>query len=318
MRRSFILFLIVSSLSLASCSNDKKKAANNTNNQNVMLGYAEILEACLIRDACDVMPVGYISQCVTAHYEQAALENQQAIWNEIYRCVLAAEGSCTSVKKCFGNGELPVTCDPTTNKGRCEGDIRFWCDSFNREMYAMDCRESGMTCVIGQDGNPQCSLNTCTEGEYEPLCDGDKQRVCANGYINTTDCTVLGLPCALMQTSETEFQPFCMGSGGQCDPAEYEGTCSGTIQTDCSGLGVVQSVDCAQLPGNKTCVMTVNGPSCNAAGTECDLGEEGCLDDFTARVCLDGTYFLVNCTELGFSRCTGRGAASDIGAHCTR
>jgi hypothetical protein len=184
-------------------------------------------------------------------------------------------------------------------------------------MYAMNCRDSGMTCVVGDDGYPQCSLNSCVESEYEPMCDGDRQRICVSGYINTTDCTVMGLPCALIQIEEDVFQPYCVGDGGQCDPAEYEGTCEGHIQTTCSGIGLVQSVDCSQLPGEKTCVMTVNGPSCNAAGTECDLGEEGCLDDFTARVCLDGTWFFVNCTELGFTRCTGIGAQS-VGAHCTR
>ncbi len=316
--KRFILSSLVIAAFLAGACSDPKKKTENTNNQNQWLDPVQILDACLIRDACDVMPVGYISQCVTAHYDQAALENQQGIWNEVYKCVLAAGGNCTTVRECFGNGALPATCDPGTQKGRCEGDVRYWCDSFDREMYALNCRDSGMTCVVGNDGTPQCTLNACDVATYDPICDGDKQRLCDNGYINTLDCNVLGLPCALLQTDEDVWQPFCIGDGGQCDPAEYEGTCNGTIKTDCSSLGVVQQIDCAQLPGDKTCEMTVTGPACNPAGTECELGEEGCVDDFNARVCLDGTWLSVDCRTLGFTRCTGRGAARDIGAHCTR
>lgn len=311
-------FLFAAIFLLSACSDSgKKKSANNTNN-NQLLGYGEILNACLVRDACDVMPVGYISDCVKAHYNQAALENQQAIWNQIYRCVLAAGGNCTEVKKCFGNGSLPSTCDPQTEKGRCEGDVRYWCDSFTRQMYAMNCREAGMTCVVSTEGYPQCSLGSCTDDTYNAMCDGDIQRVCANGYINTIDCTALALPCIMLQVDESVFRPYCMQDGPQCKPDEYEGVCEGSIQVDCNRMGVVQHVDCSQLPGEKTCVMTVNGPSCNAAGTECSEGEEGCLDDYTARVCLDGTVYTVNCQDLGFTRCTGRGASHDIGAHCTR
>jgi hypothetical protein len=316
MKNSIILIALLSVLPGA-CSDPKKKTENN-NNQDQWLDHTQILQACLIRDACDVMPVGYISPCVTAHYDQVALENQQGIWNEVYKCVLASGGSCTTVKECFGNGALPATCDPSTQPGRCEGDVRYWCDSFNREMYAMNCRDAGMTCVVGDDGTPQCTLNSCDTATYSPICDGDRQRLCDNGYINTVDCTVLGLPCTRLQTDEDVWQTFCMDDGGQCDPTEYEGTCEGNIKNDCSGLGVVQRIDCSQLPGDKTCEMTVNGPACNAAGTECGLGEEGCLDDFTARVCLDGTWQMVDCRTLGFTRCTGRGAARDIGAHCTR
>lgn len=314
-----LLLILITLLSVlpGACSDPKKKTANN-NNQDQWLDHTEILQACLIRDACDVMPVGYISQCVTAHYDQVALENQQGIWNEVYKCVLASGGSCTTVKQCFGNGALPVACDPSSQPGRCEGDVRYWCDSFTRQMYAINCRDAGMTCVMGDNGTPQCTLNSCNPATYSPICDGDRQRLCDNGYINTVDCTVLGLPCTRLQTDEDVWQTFCLDDGGQCDPAEYEGTCEGHIRNDCSSLGVVQRIDCSQLPGDKTCEMTVNGPACNAAGTECDLGEEGCLDDFTARVCLDGSWHTIDCRTLGFTRCTGRGAARDIGAHCTR
>jgi hypothetical protein len=319
-----LLVLIISTCLLSSCD-DSSSSSNNTNNDNnnnnnnfLSLTPDLIVEACLMRDACGVMNGGYIGPCVTAHYGSVEQQHTQPIWNELYRCVLQTEGVCSEIEKCFGNGAPPVSCEPSTEKGYCDGSVRYFCDNFDKTMYAMDCGPAGYDCVVGDDGNTACTESACSNETFEIDCVGSLLRVCDNGFINTSDCAVLGLECS-RQEIEDGFQLFCLGDGGQCDPEEYTPTCDGNIKKTCDG-GMEVSIDCTELPGDKKCEPPINVDAvshCVPAGDECIEGDEYCLDSFVARICIDGTYYDKDCTTLGFTRCTGIGVNHDIGAHCT-
>ena len=54
----------------------------------------EVVEACLRSDACRVMPFGYLSLCVTSHYDDLFRTSQVGMWSAIYRCVNQAGGDC--------------------------------------------------------------------------------------------------------------------------------------------------------------------------------------------------------------------------------
>ncbi|MBU1238854.1 hypothetical protein KKF84_02545 [Myxococcota bacterium] len=316
----FIFAVIFGGFLCLACDDDSSSTTNNENNNNfTSLTPDNILDACLIRDACEVLNGGYISPCVTAHYDQVEQQHTQPIWNDLYRCVLKTGGVCSEVEKCFGNGILPQSCDPNTQKGYCDGSIRYYCDSFSGTMYAMDCGEAGYECVVGYDGNTACTEAACDDSTFEVACNGTLMRVCDNGYINTTDCGVLGLDCVRGEIEEGVFKLFCMGDGGQCDAETYVPTCDGPNKVTCD-QGVVTTIDCTALPGDKMCVPPEDEtdiPRCNPAGQECEEGEEYCLDSFVARICIDGYFYDRDCTELGFTRCTGLGVNHDIGAHCT-
>lgn len=314
--------MILAGYGVIACD-DGSSGNNTTNNANNFqnLTHDDILDACLIRDACEVLNGGYIAPCVTAHYNTVVQQHTQPIWNELYRCVLQTGGVCEEVEKCFGNGLLPQSCDPATQKGYCDGTVRYYCDSFSGTMYAMDCGEAGYECVVGDDDNTYCSVSACDPDTFEIECDGSLMHVCDNGYVNTKDCAVLGLDCAKLLVDEEQqlYRLYCVGDGAACNPDEFVPSCDGDSKVTCD-LGITTSVDCTGLPGDKMCEPPADEtdiPRCEPAGQECEEGEEYCLDSFVARICLDGTYYDRDCTELGFTRCTGIGVNHDIGAHCT-
>ncbi|MGM0596284.1 MAG: hypothetical protein ACQES9_04525 [Myxococcota bacterium] len=302
---------------LVTCDDDS--SGNNTNNENnhfENLELDDILDACIIKDACEIMRGGYIAPCVTAHYNNVSQTHTQPIWNDLYRCVLKAGSDCDEVRKCFGAGEVPVSCDPATDPGYCDGNIRYYCDNFDNKMYAMDCAVSpGWICAEGDDEKAYCTESTCDDASFPVECDGDLIKRCENGIVNMVDCAVVGLACQKIEIEEGVFQLQCMGSGGQCDPEQFEGKCEGNTKVTCNN-GIITSIDCPSLPGDKICEMGTNNPHCNPAGQECEEGEEMCDGSFISKICLDGYFYERDCRDLGFRYCTGMGV-NEIGAHCT-
>lgn len=311
--KKFILISVV--VAIMGCD-DSSKSDNNTNNNNQVLTQQDIIRACLIKDACDVLTGGYVAPCVKSYYEEAPMRGIKEVWDELYRCTLEAGSDCNAVKMCFGNNELPQSCDYNQSKGSCYGNIRYYCESFSSTQYAMDCSASGQVCIIGNDGSPQCSAGPCDEETFEGGCQDNRIQVCQNGYINTTDCSVLGLTCQRFELEGGDFMIGCYGTGGQCDPETFEPFCDSETKVTCE-LGITTEIDCTSLPGEKKCELVGGTPWCNPAGTECTEGQETCLDSFRASICIDGHLYEEDCSELGFTRCTGIGANHDIGAHCT-
>lgn len=323
MKKSSLLAVIITVIAFtmsSSCDDDGggnsdtiNNTSNNTNNT-VNLTRENVLRACLMRDGCNILPLGYVSQCLE-NYDEQAVHLRQDIWSKIYSCVLTAT-NCTEIRACFGNGEPPQSCDVNTSAGHCDGDTAYVCDAFDNTLYAYDCSASGMTCVQGADGIPHCTKSECNPATSTPECDGDIMTVCdANGYEDITDCAQKDLNCIMVQTRSGENVPACLEPGEQCKPDEFEDSCDGNTLVVCL-YGATSRIDCTKLAGQKRCQQDDTGARCVAQGTECEVQDETCLDDFVARLCRDGYIMDVDCRDLGFRRCVGQGPAK-IGAHCT-
>jgi hypothetical protein len=266
----------------------------------------EVMHGCLRSDGCNVQPYGYLSYCITNHYDETFTTGQSQIWSDLYRCVNDAGGDCPSIRKCYGGGEEPVGCTSLSD-GFCDGDTKVECDTMDRKLYRYDCTASSLECSIGSVAGDQqapfCGLGPCEAASYPPQCDGDLLLTCDNGYINIRDCWAQGLTCGGQDTSIG-----CVGRGPACEPTVAP-TCEGDVLTKCHG-GTLARIDCSSLPGRLTC--RDGSENCVPAGEECTPGVEEC-DGTRAKICLDGYWSTADCVELGFRRCEVEGGA---GVHC--
>jgi hypothetical protein len=269
----------------------------------------EVLHACLRTDGCGVMPYGYLSHCVTSHYDESFVNQQMRIWSHLYRCVNAAGGDCPSIRACFSEGSQPEPCSEMGD-GYCDGDVRVYCDIMDRKLYRFDCSLSSLQCAVGEASGgvltPYCAYGPCNPNDYAPKCEGDWLLTCDDGYIDVWDCSAQGLGCGQKVTTPSMG---CIGRGPECDPA-YTPTCEGDVLTKCVE-GHLAVIDCRDLPGRLTCSAD-NGGECVQAGTQCTGSVEECQGT-VARVCLDGYWVTVDCVDLGFRECVVENSA---GVHC--
>lgn len=266
----------------------------------------EVLTACLRSDGCGVMPYGYLSHCVTSHYDDTFETGTVQIWSDLYRCVNAAGGDCPTIRKCYGGGEEPQGCRGIED-GYCDGMVQVTCDTMDRKLYHFDCAAASLQCSIGAvaGGNeaPFCGYGPCDPVEWAPYCQENLLLTCDNGYINVRDCQARGLVCGGEGSSMS-----CVGAGPACDQ-NFVPTCEGDVLTKCYG-GTTAVIDCTALPGRKRCDEAQE--DCVPAGQECTGGEV--CEGTVAKVCLDGFWASVDCTEIGFRTCVVEGGA---GVHCS-
>jgi hypothetical protein len=317
MKNSSILILTFMILFiLSSCDDESSNTTTNNqniNNENIVLTPETVLQACLIKDGCGFLSDGFIKQCVYDFYDRIPYENFKGIWEDTYKCVLKAQSDCIEVGKCFGE---PVSCDFSIEKGYCDGNMRYYCDSLTNSMYGMNCGIQGLNCETGQDDYPVCTEATCISSSYEDNCDGNIMKYCENEIVTTRDCSVYDLFCQRIQIDATSFQVTCGGDGGQCEVDQFENSCDGNLKISCLN-GTITTVDCSIYPINKKCEPGLNNNvRCVPEGTECEPDDEYCEDSYLAKVCIDGTFINVDCRDLGFGRCSGVGPSPGYGAHC--
>ena len=291
--------------SLAAGCGDDDGAGNN--NDTGIITRQQALEACLSADACGIMPFVYASLCVEASWDQQLHTSTLPIWNAIYRCVLASSGSCSAVRACFGGGSEPPSC-ASASDGYCDGDIRVFCDTFDHSLYTQDCSLAAQVCLVSEVATgtmaPVCAAGPCQEAPDPGECRGNLLLSCDREVRYLRDCAALGLVCG----DGLSGVKACVGDGAACDSYTFVPTCDGKVVTRCVH-NRLDTLDCAQLPGDKTCEP--GRTECVAAGTQCEAGQESCQGSLI-RVCVDGSIKQVDCQTLGYSRCELRSG----GAHC--
>ena len=271
-----------------------------------LLSRQEVVEACLRTDGCGVMPYGYLSYCVTAHYDDLFTTAQVGMWTPLYRCVNAAGSDCPTIRACFGGGTEPASC-MDINEGYCDGHVRAYCDTMDRKIYMFDCWQSNQTCCVGTlpggEQAPFCGYGEADCADYQANCTGALLLTCDAGYVNIRDCAALGLTCG----QDTQGIMGCVGRGVGCMP-DYQPRCEGNISKYCAG-GHLAEVDCTLLPGNKRCIQSSG--MCGPSGNDCVSGEQ--CDGSVVELCLDGHWVRIDCQYLGFRDCV---VESGAGVHC--
>jgi hypothetical protein len=305
--RASLLPALLTVLLGAGCGGDDGGHTND-NQPPAILDRTEALTACVIADACGVMPFGYATICLTSNWDQQRITGTVPIWNSTYRCVLAADADCTAVKRCFALGLDPVPCADVSD-GYCDGTVRAYCDTFDQLLYRQDCAEAYQTCAMSTVAEgvlaPACGQGTCDPATDVATCLGDAIVSCDQGVWMQSDCAPLGLVCG-----DGRFGgKACVGAGAACNENTYASTCiQGSVLNTCV-QNHVAIIDCSQRPGVQVC-EPVTG-TCVTAGTECTTGQEACQGALM-HLCVDGSVLTLDCAALGFTRCE----VSNGGAHC--
>lgn len=300
-----LLVLLAGSVVAATACGDDDGGSNH--NAPPVLSREDALRACVAADACDVMPFLYAALCVEANWDQQYQTGTVPIWSTIYRCVLSHLGDCPGIQACFGGGSDPQPC-ATASDGRCDGNTRVYCDTFDQRLYTQNCLSANQVCVMSEVVQgvlaPVCGLGSCDPQTDSAECRGNLLVNCDAGVLILRDCAADGLTCG----DGLQGRKACVGGGGQCDETTFTPTCEGSVLTRCV-QNQTNVVDCASLVGDLTCEPGQD--QCVVAGTQCDSGQESCQVS-TIRVCVDGTFQVIDCLDLGFSRCETRAG----GAHC--
>jgi hypothetical protein len=286
---------------------DEGGGQNNNNQFPAVLGRSDALVACVISDACDVMPFGYASLCLSANWDQQNYTGTVPLWDVTYRCVLQAGGDCAAVTRCFALGQDPAPCTAVSD-GWCDGSVRVYCDTFDQRLYRQDCSAADQTCVMSTVAAgvtaPACGLGTCTPATDVATCMDNLIATCDQGVWLQTDCASLGLICG----DGRQGGKACVGAGTACNENTYQPSCQGNVLSTCVENHLA-TIDCAARPGVMTCDATAD--DCAIAGTECSAGEEACQGSLM-YLCIDGFVISLDCADYGFSLCELRSG----GAHC--
>lgn len=309
-RRRYTPWVLAGWLALAplgggACGDDD---GGDNENSSQIITRNEALRACLAADACGVMRFLYASLCVEANWDQQYHTGTVPIWNRIYQCVLQNLGDCEAIGACFGGGAAPQACS-STGDGYCDGNVRYYCDTFDQKLYAQDCSIANQVCVMAQMSPtvqaPVCAQGPCDTGSNPTECRGNLLYNCDQGAYVIRDCSALGLVCgdAAMGSNQT-----CVGEGAACDSNTYEATCEGSVITRCV-QNRLNELDCSTLPGDLTCES--GRDECVPNGTQCEPGQESCQSG-TVRICVDGSLEQIDCAELGLPSCE----VVSGGAHC--
>ena len=213
----------------------------------------------------------------------------------------AQPGNCVDLAGCFGASTWyglsscreGGQCDPGSPNGILSWDLP----------VELHCSEPGSTCVnLWSDALRAC-CNTEMCAESGVTCDGNKASICGGwGEHVNFDCGVTGQVCV------PGSQPWtpCKGSGA-CDPMTMNVACMGNTAIWCSNGGYA-TYDCASTTYRTVCNEGVPSTMipCRPAEYDCDPenGPDYCTMDGTSlRVCVNGAWQTVSCTQLGFDGC---------------
>jgi hypothetical protein len=219
-------------------------------------------------------------------------------------CIRSAR-DCATVLGCVGL-DPTATCGAETGEGSCEGSVLVDCENLPNGMdlsRRTDCRDDpyGNTeCVVDDYAYATCASGTC-EGTPASVCDGDVLVECFGNVEYRLDCGSSDRTCIA-----TESAALCGLPGESCTAS----SCDGDVHVKCDEYtGVVYDrVACADLLDGATCIDDTDGPRCAlpSAEQECDDGDARC-EGSTARSCLGGRWFDVDCSTFHDASCASGG-----------
>ncbi len=260
--------------------------------------FAELVNACIASTACGIMPYPRVSNCVEAYYDLHSYLGLGPVYDALYRCVNAAQGSCSAVSACFG----AHPCD-SSFAARCEGNQAVSCDTLSGKTVSYDCSAAGLSCAVISTTNVQakCGAGPCSPASARS-CDGSRLLSCSDGVTQVVECAARGYTCG--KSAEGIFD--CVGSGNEpCGSGASSPHCEGTVAVSCSS-GQITREDCSQRALDRACR---NG-ACVLSGNDCLDDLDRCHGD-ALQACLDGRWETYDCAALGLGPCLGsaQGAA---------
>ena len=275
------------------------------------LSQDELVDACLGASACNIMTYPSLINCLETYHTLYIPQGLGAIYNKLYRCVIAAKGDCDKVGVCFKWGKA---CDKDY-KASCKGTVAVSCDLIGKRVYELDCADAKFKCAIksGQTYEASCTTGTCEAG-FQDKCDGKREVTCSGGILEMKDCEVFGMGCGYGGFKQSSFKHGCQGetetkcSGWGKTP--FKASCDGDKAKSCH-LSRVHEEDCSQY---KSMYTACKNGQCVVAGAECDKTFNRCVGD-KIEACLDGSWKTFDCTKLGLGPCK---KASTYGANCTK
>ena len=179
-----------------------------------------MVDACVRMHSCGIFSVTDVYTCITDFEEtKATPTGTAALYKKRHACVNGAAGDCDKIRACFGAKEwdvekLGAECD-SSYKGSCEGTKMRFCDSLNKRIYALDCKEAGLECATDSNGTPFCSAGPCTSPKKnDKTCSTDKTQhhYCAGNGLQIEQCDWLSLACGKDRDGKID----CVGTGKEC------------------------------------------------------------------------------------------------------
>jgi hypothetical protein len=263
---------------------DCKTSANPPSNR---------VQQCVYDLSCDpLVPPSTMSDCIT--------------FGPFYACAIIP-ASCADARTCKARGYAsPSACEPLESGWKCAGDVAIRCGSGTP--YSIDCNALGATCsLIGsglvEEGFWPCALTTPIDcGTASPTdwkCAGDTRYRCVGGKAYGHDCFTWGQSCVEAEAGKA----YCSTGNSTCTTPQF--SCEAGALHLCDIDKRFGIYDCAL--SNTTCATdgsTVGyclAPGCSKE--QYNSCTESCLADGTARVCVGGSPYVIDCTEYGFSRC---------------
>jgi hypothetical protein len=308
-----VLALALSS-ALAACGSNENTAPDAGPDAfvPVSLEYDQLLEVCVRLAACEVERHPFLRQCLANFNDRYVVYGQKALYESLFACANKGGGDCKVIRQCLGFAGYPKKCD-ASHDSRCEGEVAVSCDLVGHPgegwEQRLDCARGGLKCGVKETGDPGsprvavCGGGTCPKGNPS-VCETRRLLNCVGGALEINDCPGQGLQC------RDPAVPGCEGLGRSCTQVAPE--CKGSKLVKCQ-QGYLHEVDCAKLPGKKTCDQLT--ATCRGTGTECPIDGffDTCEGD-SLVVCLDGFKRRYDCKALGFLGCEQ--AKVGYGAYC--
>jgi hypothetical protein len=213
----------------------------------------------------------------------------QQIYDQLFRCVNAAGGDCTTAYACFGSHPAAGSCDQSF-EAYCDGNKAVTCDLLDKRVYTYDCGAAGLSCAVKHEAawEAACTTGTCDAG-FQRRCEGDDLLTCYEGVIVLSDCAAAGMACD---------EGRCVGNQPEsCDTAEFEPRCEGPVAITCA-VEQESRQDCSTRLINKAC----RDGECVPAGDECRDEFNRCTGT-ALQACLDGHWATYKCADLGLGPC---------------
>lgn len=272
----------------------------------VNLSYDDLLSACVRLAACEIERHPFLRDCANNYYDRLVAYGQRNLYAKLYTCVNQGGASCKTIRECMGFAGRPKACTETY-PSECKGNVAYSCDLIHQKdgwEQALDCSKGGLKCGVKDTGTTKvavCGGGTCSG--TTSVCDARRRITCVGGALEIDDCPEQQLQCRDPAVGK------CEGTGRSC--ASIKSTCNGSSLVSCRE-GYVQEIDCAALPGKKTCDPTTT--TCRGTGKECDMdGAFDACEGDTLVVCVDGYKRRYDCKQLGFLGCK---KADTYGAYC--
>ncbi|MFH2005798.1 MAG: hypothetical protein ABI333_04335, partial [bacterium] len=198
LRLAFVLALLPGPAATTGCGDDDGGTVNN-NNSSQIISRDDALAGCIAADACGVRIFGFASSfCLDSGWDRLYHTSTIPIWNQIYACVLLADGDCDAVERCFGQGQPLESCSSISD-GSCDGNVQVECDTMSQRLIRLDCALANRQCVMAEvsmtEMAPKCAAGPCDPATDVGQCHGNLLWTCSGGAYEVIDCAAGGLRC---------------------------------------------------------------------------------------------------------------------------